>query len=349
MLYLFLLPWFFLGNVCFAQNLDKTTTDKQASKLFRSEQILPIKWTYSNREINRKTNDSTYIKAMLTYKSEDGKWVDLETEIRARGGFRRLNCYYTPIKLKLKKSKTKGTLFKGNKKLKLILPCLRGKTVNDKLIKEYLAYKLYEHISPYHFKTRLVDLEYTELKGKKAIVHSLKGILQEDDKNVAERLNGREYKKNIHPLQQDAIASIQNNLFQYLIGNTDFSMRSRHNQKIFFINKKYISIPFDFDMSGLVNASYATISGIENLPIKITAVSRRLYKGYKRDELLFQEVRQDFINNKVEMFNTINSLKKFFHYPKQFLSAKQFIVEFFEILENDDLFNKKIVNRARTK
>lgn len=116
--YLFLISFFLIGNVCFGQDLDKTNTDKQASKLFRSEQILPIKWIYSNREIKKKTNDSTYIKEMLAYKSEDGKWVDLETEIRARGNFRRSNCYFTPLKLKLKKSNTKGTLFKGNKRLK---------------------------------------------------------------------------------------------------------------------------------------------------------------------------------------------------------------------------------------
>ena len=33
---------------------------------------------------------------------------------------------------------------------------------NDNVIKEYIAYKLYEQISPYHFNTRLVNIELTE-------------------------------------------------------------------------------------------------------------------------------------------------------------------------------------------
>ena len=61
-------------------------------------------------------------------------------------------------------------------------------------------------------------------------------------------------------------------------------------------------------MSGLVNANYAAVSGIENMPIKITNVTQRLYKGYKRDELLLQKVRQEFISHKIQMFNTIENL-----------------------------------------
>ena len=58
-------------------------------------------------------------------------------------------------------------LFKGNKELKLVLPCLKEKNTNDNVIKELLAYKLFEVVSPYHFKTRLLDFTLSEQKGKK--------------------------------------------------------------------------------------------------------------------------------------------------------------------------------------
>ncbi len=329
--------------------LTKQLQISKASKLFRSEQILPIKWTYSNREIKRKTNDSTYIKAVLTYKSEDGKWVDLETEIRARGGFRRLNCYYTPIKLKLKKSKTKGTLFKGNKKLKLVLPCLRGKTVNDKLIKEYLAYKLYEHISPYHFKTRLVDIEYTELKGKKAIVHSLKGFLIEDDKNVAERVNGKRLQSSVHPMRQDGLCSVQNAFFQFMIGNTDFSTAYQHNEKLLFIDKVIFPMPYDFDMSGLVNASYAVVSNINDTELPISEVTQRMYRGFKRHESILQKVRKEFLDNESNLLSEVYELKPYFENPKEFESALKYINSFFPVISDDAKFKKSILDMARTK
>jgi hypothetical protein len=253
------------------------------------------------------------------------------------------------LKLKLKKSITKGTLFEGNKHLKLVLPCLSGKNGHDYIIKEFMAYKIFEIISPYYFKTRLANIEFIRKRGQQTKKYDLQGILIEDIDNVAKRLNARKYKKFVHPFQQNARASIQNHFFQYLIGNTDFSTRWQHNEKLLFIDKRFVCIPFDFDMSGLVDANYAVVSGIQNMPIKISRVTQRLYKGYKRDELLLQEVRHDYINHKMQILETADNLKSLFNNPKNFLKARQFILGFFDILENDKKFNTYIVSRTRTK
>jgi hypothetical protein len=348
-LILFLLIHLIIVHFTYSQQNISKKNFKETSALFKEQHPLSIQLKLSIKNINKNTNDSTYVSSKLFYKNKDVLWDSIKIKIRARGNHRRKTCYYVPLKLKLKKSSIKGTLFEGNKKLKLVLPCFLGKTSNDLVMKEYLAYKLYEIISPFHFKTRLVNIEFIEEKGQRLKKQELKGILLEDIDKVANRLNGREYKKFVHPLENDAITSIQNNLFQFLIGNTDFSTRSQHNQKLLFINKKFICIPYDFDMSGLVNANYAAVSGIENMPIKITNVTQRLYKGYKRDELLLQKVRQEFISHKIQMFNTIENLRELFNEPKQYLKAKQFIVDFFEILESDKKFNKKIMSRTRTK
>jgi len=269
-------------------------------------------------------------------------------KIRARGNFRRKYCYYAPIKLKLKESLSKGTPFQGNKKLKVVLPCSIGTIQNDNVVKEYMAYKFYEIISPVHFKTRLANIELIEEKGQRTRVHSIKGIFVEDLDNVAERVDGREITRRIEPLQHDAVTSVNNSFFHYLIGNTDFSTRSLHNNKLLFIDKKIICIPYDFDMSGLVDADYATISGVDNMPNNITEVTQRLYKGYKRDESIFQEVRQDFLGHKIEILETVDNLKEFFQNPDQFKKAKLYVVDFFEILESDKSFDKYILSRART-
>ncbi len=330
------------------QNISKKNS-KETTALFQSQQPLSIQLKFNIKNIKKNTNDSTYIASTLFYKNEDVLWDSIKIKMRARGNHRRANCYYVPLKLKLKKSLTKGTLFEGNKKLKVVLPCLPGKNNNDFVIKEYLAYKLYEIISPFHFKTRLINIDFIEERGQRLKKQELKGILIEDIDKVAKRLGGKEYKTFVHPLENDAVTSIQNNLFQFLIGNTDFSTRTQHNQKLLFVDKKFISIPYDFDMSGLVNPNYAAVSGIDNLPIKITEVTQRAYKGYKRDALLLQKVRQEFMSHKIQMFNTIDNLRESFSEPKQYLKAKQFMVGFFEILESDQKFNKNIVIRARTK
>ena len=68
--------------------------------------------------------------------------------------------------MKIKKSSSKETLFEGNKKLKLVLPCKLESDLNDNIIKEYLAYKIYEVVSPYHFKTKIVDIQFRETSYK---------------------------------------------------------------------------------------------------------------------------------------------------------------------------------------
>ena len=349
LLFLFLSIHVIFSNLSYSQNNIGEKSNEVTTALFQNQHPLSVKLKFSLKKIKNNTNDSTYVSSKIFYKNEAESWDSIKVNLRARGNHRRENCYYVPLKIKLKKSNVAGTLFEGNQKLKIVLPCLTGKNNDDYVIKEYMAYKLYELISPFHFKTRLANIEFIQIRGQRIIKQELKGIIIEDIDNVAKRLDGREYKRLVHPLEHDALTSIQNNLFQYLIGNTDFSTRSQHNQKQLFIDKKFICIPFDFDMSGLVDASYAAVSGTENMPIKITEVTQRLYKGYKRDELILQKVRQDFIDHKIQMFNTIDNLREFFHNPKQFLKARQFIVEFFEILESDSKFNENIVSRTRTK
>ncbi len=347
MLFLFLSLHVISANLSHAQNNIGENSFAETSLLFQNQLPLSMQLKFSIKDIKKYTNDSTYIKSKLFYKNETVSWDSIKIKLRARGSYRRENCYFVPLKLKLKKSITKGTLFEGNNKLKVVLPCLVEKYNDDFVVKEYMAYKLYEIISPYHFKTRLANIELLEERGQRIKKHDLKGILIEDIDNVANRFNGKEIDRSIHPMNLDTITAIQISFFQYLIGNTDFSLKYQHNEKLLFIDNKYISIPYDFDMSGLVNSSYAVVSNIQNIPLSITEVTQRLYKGYKRDELLLQEVRQDYMTHKTQIFIAIDNLKKFFNDPKQFYEAKKFIVDFYEILESDKKFEKYFMDRAR--
>ena len=346
---LLLLVFFFSLNSIYSQTEEKPNKEKSVSVLFRSQEVLNIKLNYSNKEVKKNTNDSTYISSNLAYKDTDGTWKNIEVGLRARGHFRRENCYFSPIKLKIKKSNAKGTLFKGNKKLKLVLPCLNWKSGSDDLIKEAIAYKLYATISPYHFKTRMVAIDFTEERRNRTIEHQLMGILIEDDKNVANRHNGKRIKRPINPLSQDAISSIQNAFFQFMIANIDYSAAYQHNEKLFFINKKVIPVPYDFDMSGFVDASYADVSELKNKSLSITKITQRMYRGFKREEAVAHKVRNEFLKNKVKMLKDIDGFEPLFYNPKEFTIAKEFFLSFFEIITSDYEFKKQIISKARTK
>lgn len=341
-LILFLSFYFTTFNIILAQeNIRETTA------FFSNQEPFTIKLRMSIKDVKKNTNDSTYLESMLYFKNEAALYDSLKIDLRARGNNRRENCYYAPLKLKLSKSVTKGSPFEGNKKLKLVLPCLIEANNDDYVVKEYMAYKLYEIVTPIHYKTRLVNIEFIEEKGKRTKTNDLKGIFIEDIDNVANRLNGKEIERRIRALQQDDLASIRNSFFQYMIANTDFSTTYNHNGKLLFIDKKIVPLPYDFDMSGLVDASYSVVSNVQNINLDITEVTERAYKGYKRDPLIFEQVRKEFINNKAEMFEVVNSLDPYFEDKNQFIRARRFIESFFEILVNDKSFKKNIVDKAR--
>lgn len=341
---------FFLGlpKISNAQNSDKLNSKEVISGLFDEQSILPIKFNYSNKELKKETNDSTYIASELSYQNGDSSWTSLSIDLRARGNFRRANCYFVPVKISIKKKNSKNTKFEGHKKLKLVVPCMLEKDRNDNVIKEYIAYKLYEQISPYHFNTRLVNIELTETRGKKVKTHAIKGFLIEDDKKIAKLFDGKIVERPIHPIAQEELNSIRCEFFQFMIGNTDFSNFEQHNAKLIYIDKKIYPIPYDFDMSGLVNTSYAVVpEALSAKSSKMTSVTHRMYRGFKRNPELIQQVRKEYIDNKSSMLQIFNDLRPLFESENEYETAKEYIQSFFKILINENEFQSKIINRLR--
>ncbi len=340
---------FVFSNVFYAQNIKDSIQSHEVSKLFRNQNILHIKLSYLNKNIKKNTNDSTYVETNISYQTSKGEWKTFKVQLRGRGNFRRANCYFTPIKMKIKKSDIKGSLFKGNKKLKLVMPCGLGSSDNDHIIKEYLAYKMYEIISPYNYKTRLLDIDFEENKGNKTKNYTLKGIFIEDIKKVADRHDGKVLKTNMHPLNQDDLESVRNAFFQFLIGNTDFSTSAQHNQKLIYVDGRLIPIPYDFDMTGLINARYAHVGSVNNEPLPINSVTDRLYRGFKRDLQIIQQVRNEFLDNRISLLETVDGVEPYFEDSKNFIEAKNFILDFFKIMSNDEEFKNEITRKLRIK
>ena len=213
----FLLALLFLSSV-------SAQIEQNSDLLFENQDPLKIKLSYSNKEIRLETDDTTYIKTNMSFWYEN-KWNDLEVSLRARGNFRRSKCYFPPIKMKIKKSKAEGSLFEGNKNLKLVVPCLLQDEKNDNIVQEFIAYKLYEKISPYHFQTRMVDIEFLEIKKNKTIVHNLKGFLIEDDKRVADRFEGKSFERYL--LKRNIDYDIYDENISNYSSNKDFSKYSK--------------------------------------------------------------------------------------------------------------------------
>jgi hypothetical protein len=218
-------------------------------------------------------------------------------ELKARGNFRRLkaDCDHIPLMIKFSNSMdVAGTAFENQKKLKLVLPCRAGSYV----IKEWLVYKFYNLINPdYSFKTRLVELTLTD-PATGYSEEGLIGFLIENEKSIA----SRNEMSLIESIVTDDIVDIDTyrrlTLFQYMIANTDWSIPFLHNIKV--MRKDSLSapipVPYDFDLTGMVDAPYA----ISPPALELQSVKERMYRGYCLEEL-------DDMLTTINYFNSLRS------------------------------------------
>lgn len=314
------------------------------SPLFQDEKPLPIRFDLSIRELKSETNDSTYLPVPIAFQTAEGSWDSLTSEMRARGIFRKKNCHFPPLRVRFKKDAAEKTVFKGNKSLKLVIPCQAGKDYNLLILKEYLCYKLYETVSPFVFRTRLTDINFGEVNKNKAKDYQLQGFFIEDDDRLAKRAKGKIVEVSMHPLMMNDTNSVRHDLFQYMIGNTDWSAAFQHNAKLLELpNKRVIPLAYDFDMSGIVNAPYATVD--ESLGI--SGPRDRIYRGYCRNNpAVYQVVRKEFLAAEPEMSKILQQYAVALG-KGEFAALETFMKEFFDTLKNDQAFNDKIVKACR--
>ncbi len=312
--------------------------------LFKDERPLEIKLQFSFREIKKSTADSIYFPTFLSFRNEQGGWDSIPIALRARGNFRRANCNFPPLRLKLKKKDTEGTMFQGNKNLKLVLPC-QSESNTDLIMKEYVCYQLYELVTPYIFNTRLVNITLTDQSGKKGKAYTLRGFFIEDNDLVAKRFNGKivQPTKSFLPGRLHDTTAVRHDFFQYLIGNTDWSSRASHNVSLLQMDvSKFVPLAYDFDMAGLVNAPYATV----NDKLGISDVSQRLYRGLCREEKVFEYVRSQYLRLEPAIYGTLESHALYFA-DRELNSMKKYLSGFFAILKNDKQFRSKILLDCR--
>ena len=334
------ISYLFLSMTIMAQEKSET--------LFNDSAPLDIALTISVRAIKKTKGDTSYIGHRLYYRNAAGLMDSVHAGLRARGNSRMDICYFPPLWIKMGKSQAKGTLFEGNRKLKLVLPCLNRSESNDLILREYLCYKLYEVVSNYAFKTRLVNVDLTEVLRNKRKTYQQKGILIEDVKKTAERFDAKplnDTRINVTALR-DTMA-LRFDLFQYMIANTDWSQNLQHNSKLIYRQQTVIAIPYDFDMSGLVNASYAVVSQVNGEQLPIQSVTDRFYKGYCQPEGVTEFVRKEFVSNEQTFMSVPDEVNGQLT-EKEIDDVKSYLSEFFVILKDDDLFRNRILLKCQS-
>ena len=212
---------------------------------------------------------------------------DLEhtIKIRVRGKSRRRVCSFPPLRLNFAANDTVQWIFEGQDRLKLVTHCQDKKSAHLSTLKEYAAYRIFNLISDVSYRVRLLHITYTDTDGRlKEKELDRYGFLIESSAALADRVGGRPEQVagvSLRSLDDQQAAFVY--IFQYLIGNTDWSLVTAnkddtccHNGDLLEIGSDRYFVPYDFDLSGLVNASYAR----PDPALNISRVTQRRYRGY---------------------------------------------------------------------
>jgi hypothetical protein len=276
--------------------------------LFNSDKILELSLRFDITQFKKKKFTEEYQKAILTYHLSDKDSINKEIKLKSRGLTRREICSFPPIKLNFNNSDSDNKDLKKFNNVKMVTHCNAGR--EDYLLKEYLIYKLYNILTDYSFKVRLLKIKYIDTHKSGKPINTF-AFLIEPLKFLCERTNSVEIESrnlslnNIVPEMMDRMA-----IFNYMVGNTDWSVPNQHNCEILFQPKSErpdlgLIIPYDFDYSGLINADYAIPH--ESLPIE--KVTERIYLGKCRDEKVYLKELKEFQDKKEDFYQLINEFE----------------------------------------
>lgn len=297
--------------------------------LFSSDSVLAFTLTASLPRILKDRSDTTTAHpAQLSYRSTQGETVTLPVKLQVRGNFRKLwnNCSFPPLYLDVPKKKARPTVFAHQDKLKLVTHC-EGE---EYVVREYLVYRLYNLLTDYSFRARLCRVSYVDSTGKRP-TETRWGVLLEDESSLVKRNKGLPNKlRQISMAGMDSLHMATLAVFEYLIGNTDWSVPYRHNIRLLTVPtiKDPVPVPYDFDQSGIVDAFYASPS--QN--IGTTSVRERVYRSIAYPTALFRQVFDRYNQLKPQIYALYaNNPHLDSVYVKRTL---QYLDEFYAVINN---------------
>ena len=260
--------------------------ETQPDPLFADDSVLEVRIEAPFDSLMDDRPIETYMDGTFTFRDADGSDVTFDIGLRTRGRFRRSEdvCAFAPIRLNFKKSQTKNTLFHKQDKVKLVTHCQNNsKDYEQNVIAEYLVYRIFNLITDVSFRARLLQVTYVD-SDKKNREHESYAFIIESSKRFSKRIDAPRVSARIVAIPElvpeyAALAAV----FQYFVGNTDYSLIAAaegenccHNHELFGTREtRYFSVPYDFDMTGFVDADHAA----PNERFGIRNVRQRLYRG----------------------------------------------------------------------
>lgn len=300
--------------------------------LFGESDPMHITLSLDLKRFQKERFKGEYLPAHFLYQLNDSVKLEKEIQIKARGNTRRNHCALAPFWLDLRNANLMDEEQQDIKRIKIVTHCKNSQTYEEYVLKEYLCYEIYRIITPVSFRVRLVRMTYVDT-GRDNKVTEGWAFMIEPLEMLAQRFDAMEVKtegllnRQMRPVEMNMLA-----LFQYMIGNPDFSVPHRHNVKILGMpglgDAGYTAVPYDFDYSGLVDAFYA----VPAETLDIASVRERYYLGPCRPDLDFYAAIEQLNLFREEILQLVWDFEYLDQKVKK--SVVSYLEEYFERAEN---------------
>ena len=280
--------------------------------------------------------------ATLAYRDGAAATKTMAVHVQVRGNRRKdpAVCDFPPLWVKFPPETRPGSPFGPVNELKLTTHCLS----DTYTLREYLVYKLYNELTDLSYRVRLCRITYRDLADRGSVsVHY--GFFLENTADLARRNQAvtmpKELLLNMGQLNEQATALMA--VFQYMIGNTDWSVPFRHNIRLLSQSQiaMPVPVPYDFDYSGLVMAPYA----VPPEQLGITTVRQRLFRGHTSPPETYAAVRDLFNARRTALYNVY--LASPYLSREEQLFATRYLDEFYKTLNDPKDFERHIVRAGR--
>ena len=310
-------------------------------RLFRDDAAVELVLQAPFRQLRRdRQPDTDWRAARISYAGDSGE-VSAPVKVRTRGVWRKKNCDIPPLLLNFAKDSVKRTLFAKLDRLRLSMHCRDNDDYEQYVLQEYNLYRVQRLLTPLSYDVRLVRVTYVDSE-KRDTVTQRWAFVQEQDEPFATRVGGTLVTtEGAGPADVAPYESAFVGVFQYFVGNSDFSIRALHNIVLLYKDEQYLPVARDFDWSGAVNARYATPSEI----LRIRSVRQRLMRGYCAPAEEYEKVFALFREKKDAIYalygqdDAVGKLLK----PGVVKSTLSYFDDFYKVINDPRLAKREIV------
>jgi len=304
-----------------------------ASEVIQFTLLAPFKQLKKER-----SGTPPYHAAEIKYTTDSGE-VRVPVRVRTRGIWRRKNCDIPPLRLNFSKDSVKKTAFRHLDNVRLVMHCRDNDDYEQYVLQEFQLYRVQRLLTPLSMDVRLVRVAYVDPE-KKDTLATRYAFLLESEPPFGERVGGKVVDiKGAAGADLDGAESALFGVWEYFIGNTDFSVSALHNVALLQKDTTYYPVAYDYDWSGAVNTRYS--GPAEQLRIK--RVTERLMRGYCTDAANYEKAFAVFREKKDAIYALYRDPLAARMKPSVVNNTLRFFDQFYETINDPRAAKRQIV------